>query len=74
MPVGALTAGLKPEERRFIQANPVDVEDWGTLTLTFSDGTKATILACDMILGGVLALAVIVDSLARRSRRSHGRA
>jgi D-xylose transport system permease protein len=27
-----------------------------------------------MILGGVLALAVIVDSLARRSRRSHGRA
>jgi D-xylose transport system permease protein len=27
-----------------------------------------------MILGGVLALAVIVDSLARKSRRSHGRA
>jgi D-xylose transport system permease protein len=27
-----------------------------------------------MILGGVLALAVIVDSLARRSRASHGRA
>ncbi|MBA3325323.1 MAG: sugar ABC transporter permease, partial [Rhodobacteraceae bacterium] len=26
-----------------------------------------------MILGGVLALAVIVDSLARRSRASHGR-
>jgi D-xylose transport system permease protein len=27
-----------------------------------------------MITGGVLAIAVIVDSLARRSRASHGRA
>src|SRR6202521_44772 len=32
--VGVLTAGLKQEERRFIQVNPVDVEDWGMLTLT----------------------------------------
>jgi predicted dehydrogenase len=51
--VGTLTAALKPEERRFIQANPVDVEDWGMLNLTFSDTTKATIFAGDMILGGV---------------------
>jgi predicted dehydrogenase len=51
--VGVLTAGLKQEERRFIQANPVDVEDWGMLTLTFSDATKATIFAGDMIMGGV---------------------
>src|SRR5580658_4006393 len=51
--VGVLTAALKQEERRFIQANPVDVEDWGMLTLTFSDGTKATIFAGDMIMGGV---------------------
>ena len=51
--VGALTAGLKPEERRFIQAAPVDVEDWGMLNLTFSDGTKATIFAGDMVMGGV---------------------
>ena len=51
--VGALSAGLKPDERRFIQADPVDVEDWGTMTLTFSDATKATIFACDTILGGV---------------------
>jgi predicted dehydrogenase len=51
--VGTLTADLKPDERRFIQANPVDVEDWGMLTLTFSDGTKATIFAGDMIVGGV---------------------
>lgn len=51
--VGALSAGLKPDERRFIQASPADVEDWGTMTLTFSDATKATIFACDTILGGV---------------------
>lgn len=51
--VGTLTAGLKPEERRFIQAAPVDVEDWGMLNLTFSDGTKATIFAGDMVMGGV---------------------
>jgi len=51
--VGNVTASLKPEERAFIKANPVDVEDWGTLTLTFSDGTKATVLSGDMIMGGV---------------------
>ena len=51
--VGNVTATLKPEERTFIKANPVDVEDWGTLTLTFSDGSKATVLSGDMIMGGV---------------------
>jgi predicted dehydrogenase len=51
--VGELTRGLRPEERSFIQANPIDVEDWGMLNLTFSDGTKATVFAGDMIVGGV---------------------
>jgi predicted dehydrogenase len=51
--VGHVTAGLPVAERPFITARPVDVEDWGTLTLTFSDGTKGTIFAGDMILGGV---------------------
>ncbi|MCC8967322.1 Gfo/Idh/MocA family oxidoreductase [Bradyrhizobium sp. Pear76] len=51
--VGNVTAGLKPEERGYIKANPVDVEDWGTLTATFSDGTKATVFSGDMIMGGV---------------------
>lgn len=51
--VATLTTALSPEERRFIQARPLDVEDWGTLTLTFSDGTRATVLACDTIMGGV---------------------
>ncbi|MBR0686388.1 Gfo/Idh/MocA family oxidoreductase [Bradyrhizobium manausense] len=51
--VGNVTAGLKSEERSYIKANPVDVEDWGTLTATFSDGTKATVFSGDMIMGGV---------------------
>lgn len=51
--VGNVTASLKPEERTYIKANPVDVEDWGMLTATFSDGTKATVFSGDMIMGGV---------------------
>jgi predicted dehydrogenase len=51
--VGTLTRDLSADERRYIQAAPVDVEDWGVLTVTFSDGTKATVFAGDMILGGV---------------------
>jgi predicted dehydrogenase len=51
--VGNVTATLGDDERRYIQARPNDVEDWGVLNITFSDGTKATIFAGDMILGGV---------------------
>jgi predicted dehydrogenase len=51
--VGNVAACLRPDERAFIRANPVDVEDWGTLTVTFSDGTKASVLSGDMIMGGV---------------------
>ncbi len=51
--VGNVAACLTPAEKQHIKANPVDVEDWGTLTLTFSDGTKATIISGDMIMGGV---------------------
>jgi predicted dehydrogenase len=51
--VGNVAACLLPQERPFINANPVDVEDWGMLTLTFSDGTKSTVFSGDMIMGGV---------------------
>jgi len=51
--VGSITAGLSEEERTFIKAHPVDVEDWGMLSLTFSDGSKSAVLSGDMILGGV---------------------
>ena len=51
--VGNVTACLRTDERAVLKANPVDVEDWGMLTATFSDGTKATVFSGDMILGGV---------------------
>ncbi len=51
--VGTLSSNLTAAERTHIQANPVDVEDWGLLSLTFSDGTKAAIFAGDTVLGGV---------------------
>jgi predicted dehydrogenase len=51
--VGNVAACLPAQERQFIKANPVDVEDWGMLTLTFSDGTKSTVFSGDMIMGGV---------------------
>ena len=51
--VGNVAASLAPSERPFIKANPVDVEDWGMMTVTFTDGTKAIVLSGDMIMGGV---------------------
>ncbi len=51
--VGNVAACLPPKDRSYIKAKPVDVEDWGMLTLTFSDGTKGTVFSGDMIMGGV---------------------
>ena len=51
--VGNVAACLRPDERGVIKSNPVDVEDWGVLTVTFSDGTKATVFSGDIIAGGV---------------------
>jgi predicted dehydrogenase len=51
--VGNVLTSLRPEERTVLKANPVDVEDWGMLSATFTDGTKATVFSGDMILGGV---------------------
>ena len=50
---GFVTERLTEEERRFIAARPKDVEDWSMLTLTFHDGTKATIFSGDFVTGGV---------------------
>lgn len=60
--VGNVSACLRTDERTFIKANPIDVEDWGTLTVTFSDGTKATIFSGDMIMGGVRNLIEVHSS------------
>jgi predicted dehydrogenase len=51
--VGNVAACLSSQERSFIKAKQVDVEDWGVLTITFSDGTKGTVFSGDMIMGGV---------------------
>lgn len=47
-----ITKDLTEYEHRHIAARPNDVEDFGTVLLTFSDGTKATIIATDTLLGG----------------------
>lgn len=47
-----ITPHLTEYEHRHIAARPNDVEDCGTVILTFSDGTKATVIATDTLLGG----------------------
>lgn len=49
---GMTTHCLNEFEHRHIVARPEDVEDVGMISITFSDGTKATILASDVVLGG----------------------
>ena len=51
--VGHMGNRLSPEDHKYILSHPVDVEDWGMMNLTFTDGTKSTVFAGDMILGGV---------------------
>ena len=50
---GNVAASLPPQDHVYIKSNPLDVENWGMLTLTFSDGTKGNIFSGDMIMGGV---------------------
>lgn len=49
----AVSPTLTDEERRHIDARPVDVEDMGTLILGFSDGSRGLVTSCDVIVGGV---------------------
>lgn len=50
--MGYATKGLSDYEHRHIAADPHDVEDAGTAVLTFTDGSKATIISTDNLLGG----------------------
>lgn len=52
--IASVTSDLSEYEHRHIQSRPVDVEDTATVCLTFSDNTKAVIIACDTRLGGSL--------------------
>lgn len=47
-----VTPALSEYEHRHIAARPQDVEDIGVAVLSFSDNTKATIIATDTLLGG----------------------
>lgn len=49
---GRVTDGLSGDELRHITARPVDVEDFASVTITFTDGSKALIVASDTSLGG----------------------
>jgi len=49
---GVATACLKDNERHHIAAKPEDVEDFGIITATFSDGTKCITIATDTVMGG----------------------
>lgn len=47
-----VTPNLTAYEHRHIASAPEDVEDCATVILTFSDGTRAVVIANDMLLGG----------------------
>ncbi len=50
--MGFITNSLTEHEHRHIAARPIDVEDFGTAILTFSDNSKAVVIATDTLLGG----------------------
>lgn len=50
--MGRITPLLTEYEHRHIAANPIDVEDCATVIITFTDDTRATIIATDTLLGG----------------------
>ena len=50
--MGRVTTTLSEYDHRHIAARPNDVEDNGTVIITFSDDSKATIIATDVLLGG----------------------
>ncbi|MFF5996807.1 Gfo/Idh/MocA family oxidoreductase [Lysinibacillus sp. KU-BSD001] len=50
--MGRVTPTLNDYEHRHIMARPNDVEDMGTVIITFSDGSKAVVIATDVCLGG----------------------
>ena len=50
--VGRVTSTLSEYDHRHIAARPLDVEDNGTVVVTFTDKSKAVIMATDTLLGG----------------------
>ena len=50
--MGRMTTALSEYDHRHIKARPCDVEDNGTVIITFTDESKAVIIATDVLLGG----------------------
>ncbi|MCR4789290.1 MAG: Gfo/Idh/MocA family oxidoreductase [Lachnospiraceae bacterium] len=50
--MGRITPGLSDYEHRHIAARPQDVEDCATVIITFSDDSRAVVIATDTLLGG----------------------
>lgn len=46
-------AAFEAESRHFLKSGYEDVEDWGCVLVTFTDGTVAEVTAADTVLGGV---------------------
>lgn len=51
--VGRIAPKLTAEDRKYLSGNPVDVEDFANITITFSDGTKAIVYSNDHMMGGI---------------------
>jgi len=51
--VGFAAECLRDNEKAYIDARPVDVEDIADIIITFTDGTKAHVVSADMLLGGM---------------------
>ena len=49
---GQQTSCLTEAEHTHVKARPIDVEDFATITVTFSDGSKCAVLCSDATLGG----------------------
>src|SRR5690606_33351759 len=49
---GNLITSLSEYDKRHLTGKPVDVEDFANVTITFSDQTKAVVMASDHVLGG----------------------
>ncbi|BAQ11254.1 hypothetical protein OXB_2783 [Bacillus sp. OxB-1] len=49
---GNLITSLTDYDKRHLTGNPIDVEDFANVTITFSDQTKAVVMASDHVLGG----------------------
>ena len=50
--MGCVTKSIPANEKKYITIAPLDVEDIATVTVTFSDESKALIIAADTCLGG----------------------